>query len=327
MSNLPEIPTVSIAILNWNGQKWLEKFLPSVCKTTYAGAEIWVIDNGSNDKSREFLSRHFPEVRQIHHQQNYGFTEGYNRAMPHFTSPYVVLLNSDVAVEPGWLEPLVEQMETNLNIAAIQPKILSHADPQHFEYAGAAGGYLDILGYPFCRGRLFDHLEVDQGQYDEAQKVGWASGACCMIRTSVIEQIGLFEAAFFAHMEEIDFCWRAQNFGYKILCEPKSVVYHVGGGTLQHGSPRKTFLNVRNSLAMLHKNLPASQLVLKIFLRLVLDGIWGLSLIPKGQWKHVWAIIRAHFAYYGRAYFIGASGERRLYSGVKAYDFPVHGIL
>lgn len=294
-------PQVAILILNWNGKKWLETFLPSVVSTTYPNKQIWVIDNGSTDDSLAFLTAHYPEVIQLPLDKNYGFTVGNNKALPHIQTPYYVLLNSDVEVSPGWLEPLVGLMESDPQIAAIQPKLLAYHDRGSFEYAGAAGGCVDSLAYPFCRGRLFDTLEQDKGQYNQVSEIFWASGACCLIRKSVTDQIGLFEPTFFAHMEEIDFCWRAKNFGYKIMYQPRSVVWHVGGGTLPKTNPRKLFLNIHNSLAMMLRNLPASQLFPKIFLRLCLDGVFSVhSFIFKGDIQVPLAVLKAHFAFYGK---------------------------
>lgn len=292
--------TVTVLILNWNGRNWLEQFLPSVMATTYAHAQILVADNGSTDDSIAFLQKNYPAVRILQHAKNHGFTGGNNLAIPAIDTPYVALLNSDVEVSPDWLQPLVEQMDADPLVASVQPKILAQKQKTHFEYAGAAGGYIDRFAYPFCRGRIFDLTEEDQGQYNDVQEIFWASGACCLIRKSVIDEIGLFEERFFAHMEEIDFCWRAKNHGYKILVAPDSVVYHVGGGTLQKSNPRKTFLNIHNSLAMMYKNLPSSQIFPKIFMRLVLDGVWGVKLITAGEFKHTWAIIRAHFTFYSQ---------------------------
>ena len=289
---------VTVLILNWNGKNWLEKFLPSVMATSYQDVEILVADNASSDDSVAFLQEHYPTVRILQHEKNHGFTGGNNLAIPAIESPYIVLLNSDVEVTPDWLQPMIALLESDDTIASIQPKILAQMQKTHFEYAGAAGGYIDRFAYPFCRGRIFDLAEEDQGQYDDAREIFWASGACCMIRKSVIDEIGLFEERFFAHMEEIDFCWRAKNHGYKVMVEPKSLVYHVGGGTLQKSNPRKTFLNIHNSLAMMYKNLPGYQIFPKIFTRLVLDGVWGAKLFLGGEFKHTLAIIRAHFAFY-----------------------------
>ena len=316
---------VTVVILNWNGRDLLEKFLPSVLASTYDKAEIWVADNGSTDDSVAFVQSQFPTIKVVELGENYGFAEGNNRAVELVETPYTILLNSDVEVDANWIGPLVSVLEKNPEVAAVQPKIRSYHNKEYFEYAGAAGGMMDKLGYPFCRGRVFTHLEKDEGQYEEPADIFWASGACCAIRTAVIREIGLFDGAYFAHMEEIDFCWRALNHGYRVVYEPQSLVFHVGGGTLDYANPRKTFLNVRNSLATLMKNLPQGQVLPKIFTRLVLDGIWGISLLLKGQFGGLWAIIRAHFAFYGRI------GEYRAFRR-QAYqtppkDFPTSGFL
>jgi GT2 family glycosyltransferase len=293
-------PPVTVVILNWNGRAWLERFLPSVLATSYPQVRILVVDNASTDDSLAFVQEHFPTVDVLPLDENYGFAEGNNRALPVIDTPYFVLLNSDVEVTPGWLSPLVERMEAHPKLAALQPKLLSWHQREHFEYAGAAGGFLDRFGYPFCRGRMFDAVEKDQGQYDQPVEVFWATGACLMIRTEVAREIGLFQPDFFAHWEEIDFCWRAHNLGYRIGCEPRGVVYHVGGGTLSTQNPRKTFLNVRNSLGALLLNLPARQLFPKILARLLLDGVWALKALTRNDWGTIGAIFRAHWAFFGK---------------------------
>ncbi|MEM6264307.1 MAG: glycosyltransferase family 2 protein [Bacteroidota bacterium] len=313
------MPEVSVLILNWNGRSWLEQFLPSVMATTYAPVKIIVADNGSTDGSVGWLGAHYPEVEVVVLDKNYGFTGGNNRAVSTISSPYVVLLNSDVEVTPGWLEPLVNMAETDPSIAAIQPKVLAYHQKNHFEYAGAAGGFLDALAYPFCRGRMFDTLEEDEGQYEAPMEVAWATGACCLIRKSVLDEIGLFEEEFFAHMEEIDFCWRARNHGYRIMCEPASVVYHVGGGTLPQGNPRKTFLNVHNSLVMMYKNLPDDQLFPKIFQRLVLDGIWAVKAITSGDFTVIVAVFKAHWRFFLRTGYWRKRRKETYPSGVSGF--------
>lgn len=318
-------PAVTVLILNWNGKRYLDQFLPSVLSSTYPNFEVLVADNGSEDGSIEFLERTYPEVRILDHGHNYGFTEGNNKALPHIDSPYVVLLNSDVEVSSGWLEPLVALAESDESVASVQPKIRAFHQKTHFEYAGASGGYMDRYAYPFCRGRLFDELEADEGQYEDARQVFWATGACCLLRKSILDEIGLFEPSFFAHMEEIDFCWRAQNKGYKIMVEPKSMVYHVGGGTLPQGNPWKTFLNVHNSLAMMYKNLPANIRFGRIFTRLMLDGVWGMRSLLGGDFKTVWAILRAHFRFYSK---LGFWKERRMATyGEESIPMPQQGWL
>ena len=314
---------VTIAILNWNGKGWLEKFLPSVLATNYDSYEVLVIDNASTDDSVEFLKKEFPSVRVEILDQNYGFTGGYNRSLAFINSPYIVLLNSDVEVEPNWLDPLVKAMDNDEKIASIQPKILAHHDKTVFEYAGAAGGFIDRLGYPFCRGRIFDTVEQDKGQYDESMDIFWATGACCMVRKSVIDEIGLFEEKFFAHMEEIDFCWRAKNFGYRIVCEPTSVVYHVGGGALPKENPFKTYLNVRNSLSCMYLNLPERQRFVKIFTRLVLDGVWGAKAFISLDFGSIGAILKGHFHFYGRLSYL-KKRRKTIYNG-KVKSIPSEG--
>ena len=296
-------PKVSIAILNWNGKSWLEKFLPFVQKSSYPNHEIIVIDNASTDDSIPFLKENYPEAKLLVWADNYGFAEGYNKLIEHVDAPYVILLNSDVEVPEGWIEPLVERMESDKELISVQPKILAHYKKTLFEYAGACGGYMDYFAYPFCRGRIFDTVEEDTGQHDSFQEVFWATGACCMLRTEYVKKIGLFQPEFFAHMEEIDFCWRAKNFGYKVGCEPASQVYHVGGGALPPSSPFKTYLNVRNSLAAMLLNLPASQLVPKIFARLCLDGVWSVKALLGGDVKGVFSVLKAHVHFYQKVPF------------------------
>ena len=293
------MPTpVTIVILNWNGRGYLEEFLPSVLATDYEDFTVLVVDNGSTDDSVKWLAEHHADVELLALPENFGFTTGNNKALPHVRTPYFVLLNNDVEVDPGWLRPLVEVMDRDHKVAAVQPKLLALQDRERFEYAGAAGGYIDVLGYPFNRGRLFDVTEADQGQYEEECEIFWSTGACMLVRKSVTDEIGLFEDRYFAHMEEIDFCWRAKNCGYKIMYTPKGVAWHLGGGTLPKTNPRKTFLNARNSLATLLKNFPSHQVGYKFFFRLCLDGVWGIRSLLKGEFKIVWAIVRAHFAIY-----------------------------
>ncbi len=289
---------VTVVILNWNGKKWLEKFLPSVDSTTYHPCEILIVDNGSTDDSIAFVQQNYPHFRLLELGKNHGFAQGNNLALPEVRTPYFALLNSDVEVTPNWLEPLVAEMDRKPKLASVQPKILAWNRKEQFEYAGACGGYLDALGYPFCRGRIFDTLESDNGQYDSPQDVFWATGACCLIRKSVVDKIGLFDPDFFAHMEEIDFCWRAQNHGYNISCQPQSTVYHVGGGTLPQGNPRKTFLNARNNLWMLYKNLPKSSLVSTLAMRIGLDYIWIAKSILSGEFSSAKAILKGHRAFF-----------------------------
>ncbi|MEZ5028863.1 MAG: glycosyltransferase family 2 protein, partial [Ferruginibacter sp.] len=266
-------PSVAIVILNWNGKPFLEKFLPSVKVSAYKFKKIIVADNASTDDSVNFLQKVHPEISIIQNESNLGFAKGYNNALKKIEADYYVLLNSDVEVTPGWIEPVISLMETNKAIAACQPKILAYADKETFEYAGASGGWIDKFGYPFMRGRIFDDCEKDNGQYNDVQPCFWASGAAFFVRSSVYHQLGGLDEFFFAHQEEIDFCWRVQLAGHKVYVQPASVVYHVGGGTLPKGNSRKTFLNFRNNLIMLYKNLPTAAALWKLPFRIMLDAV------------------------------------------------------
>lgn len=288
---------VAVVILNYNGQKFLETFLPSVIENA-DGYEIIIADNASTDGSLAFLQNHYPTLKTIQLPNNQGFAGGYNNALKGIEAEYYVLLNSDVEVSANWTKPIIDLMDTDKSIAACQPKIRSYHQKTHFEYAGAAGGYIDWLGYPFCRGRIFDSYEEDKGQYDDTQEIFWATGACMFVRADVFHQLSGFDAHFFAHMEEIDLCWRMKNNGHKIMYSSGSTVYHVGGGTLHKSNPRKTFLNYRNGLAMLYKNIPADKLFSTILLRLILDGISGIKLLVDGSFADFLAVIKAHFAFY-----------------------------
>ncbi len=288
------MPSVAIVILNYNGRQFLEKFLPSVLLTTYRKARIYIADNASTDDSVSFVQNHFSQVGIIENPSNEGFAKGYNTALKQVNADYYMLLNSDVEITPGWIEPLLELMETDEQIAACQPKVLGYHDKSKFEYAGACGGWIDSFGYPFNRGRVFEDCETDSGQYDDARPVFWASGAALMIRKKVFDELGGFDEHFFAHQEEIDLCWRTQLAGYKIYVQPSSVVYHVGGGTLKKGSSRKAFLNYRNNLVMLAKNLPLAQSTWKIPFRLCLDHVAGLKHLISGDGGSFVAVIKAH---------------------------------
>jgi GT2 family glycosyltransferase len=283
----------AIVILNWNGRHFLQQFLPSVL-TNSPGCEVIVADNASTDDSVIFLEQQFPEVRVIRLTQNHGFCQGYNLALQQVDADYYVLLNSDVEVTPGWVEPIIAMLDADNSIAACQPKVLSHQHPDFFEYAGAGGGMIDTLGYPFCRGRLFETLEEDSGQYNDVQEMFWATGACMFVRAKLYHELGGLEPAFFAHMEEIDFCWRVKNAGYKVMYNGQSKVYHVGGGTLHKSNPRKTFLNFRNGLALLYKNLPSSELIPTITLRVLMDWLAAFRMLIAGQTKDARAILDAH---------------------------------
>lgn len=276
----------------------LRRYLPSVvANTREEGVEIVVADNGSTDSSRDVLRKEFPSVRVIELDRNYGFAEGYNRALAETDSTYTVLLNSDVEVTAGWLLPLLDYMDSNPSVAAVQPKILSDTDRKRFEHAGAAGGYLDALGYPFCRGRIVGYTAEDRGQYDMPADVLWTSGACMCVRTDIYKRVGGLDAAFFAHMEEIDFCWRLNCRGYRLVCLPKSKVYHLGGGALNYESPRKTYLNFRNNLLMLYKNLPARYLLWVLLVRFFLDYVAALQLLLTGKPANARAAVKARLDY------------------------------
>jgi GT2 family glycosyltransferase len=291
---------VSIVILNWNGKSFLEQFLPTLIKhTKHPDAEIVVADNGSTDDSMEFMEKEFPSIRTLRLEKNHGFSGGYNRALEQIDSTYYLLLNSDIEVCEGWLDPLLKEMEENERVAACTPKILNYHQKTHFEYAGAAGGFIDRFGYPFCRGRIFDAMEEDLGQYDESTEIFWGTGACLMIRSELWKEVGGLDDLFFAHMEEIDLCWRLKRMGHVILSVPSSKVYHVGGGTLERGNPMKTFLNFRNNLLLLHKNLPPDRRASTLFIRKIFDGISALRFLLQGAFKDFWAVLRAHRAFYG----------------------------
>jgi GT2 family glycosyltransferase len=286
---------VSIVILNYNGVKYLQQFLPSVMATQYENYEVVVADNGSSDDSISFLKSNFPGVKLITSLTNEGFAGGYNWALKQIQADYYVLLNSDVEVSPNWISPMVDILESDKLIAACQPKLLAQKEPNSFEYAGAAGGWMDTFGYPFSRGRIFDVCEQDMGQYNDAIPIFWASGASLMIRSRVFHELEGFDTHFFAHQEEIDLCWRIQLAGYKIFCCPAAKVYHVGAGTLPRGG-RKVFLNFRNNLVMICKNLPFSELAWKLPFRLALDAISAWKGLLSGDVSFFTAIAKAHFA-------------------------------
>ncbi len=288
---------VAVVILNWNGKSFLEKFLPIVIKYS-SSAQIIVADNQSSDDSVSFLKQHFPEVRIIINPSNDGFSTGYNLALKQVEAEYYVLLNSDVEVTEKWIEPIMDLMDSNKQIAACQPKILDYNHKTTFEYAGAAGGFMDKYGYPFCRGRIFNSLEEDKGQYNNSTEVFWATGACMFVRAEAFWKVGGFDDDYFAHMEEIDVCWRMKNIGYQIYVEPKSLVYHVGGGTLNKLSPRKTYLNFRNNLITLTKNASPRFLFFKIIYRMILDGVAAFKFLAEGHGSHFIAVIKAHFSFY-----------------------------
>ena len=288
---------VAVVILNYNGEKFLRDFLGNVVQNS-PEADIYIIDNASVDGSLTFVSDNFSDVKIIRLKENLGFAGGYNQGLKDVPNPYFLLLNSDVEVTPGWLVPLISRIKSEDKVAAVQPKILDYYKKDTFEYAGAAGGFLDIFGYAFCRGRVFETLEKDLGQYEDATEIFWATGACFLVKSDVFMSFGGFDGRFFEHMEEIDICWRINNAGLKIFYEPKSAVFHVGGGTLHKSNPFKTFLNYRNNLAMMFKNLPGKYLFPIIIFRMILDGISALKFLKEGSFKDIWAIIRAHFAFY-----------------------------
>lgn len=290
-------PKVAVVILNWNGRKHLEQFLPSVTAATYANYEVIVADNGSKDDSLSFLQMKYRDIKTIQFKENYGFARGYNEALKQVSADYYVLLNSDVEVKPDWLEPMVELLEKDRSIAACQPKILSWNNKHLFEYAGAAGGWLDEYGYPFAKGRVFDICEEDKGQYDQCEPIFWASGAALFIRPAVFHAVKGFDEYFFAHQEEIDLCWRIQLAGYKIYSCPASIVYHVGGGTLPKGNSLKTYLNFRNNRIMLSKNLPLSKKIWVMPVRNLLDGISAWKGLLTGDGGYFIAILRAQLAF------------------------------
>ncbi len=292
---------IAVVILNWNGKEYLEKFLPFVVKhSAYRDTEVIVADNGSTDHSVAFVSDHFPSVRVITLGKNYGFARGYHKALGEIQAKYFVLLNSDVEVTPEWLIPLYNMMELHPQMGACMPKILSYHQRDHFEYAGASGGYIDRFGYPFCRGRILSQIEKDHGQYDAFSEIFWASGACMFVRATAYEQAGGLDGAFFAHMEEIDLCWRMHRTGWKVAVVPASRIYHVGGGTLPNNNPSKLYLNYRNSLFMLFKNLPVFQLIPVVLMRMILDGFSAILYLVQGNPRFFFAVIRAHLAFQRR---------------------------
>lgn len=288
---------IAVVILNWNGVQLLEKFLPSVIAYS-PEATVYVADNASTDSSVTFVQTHFPSVKIVINKDNYGFAKGYNEALKHIEADVYALVNSDIEVTENWLSPIIQTFKNEPNTAVIQPKILDFKNKEYFEYAGAAGGFIDKFGFPFCRGRIFDTIEKDNGQYDTDIEIFWASGACFFIRSGIYKQLKGFDDDFFAHQEEIDLCWRILNKGYTIKYCHSSKVYHVGGATLQEGSPMKTFLNFRNSLAMMVKNLPTASLFPVLVFRLFLDGIAGARFLLQGKWRHFYMILKSHFYFY-----------------------------
>ena len=322
---------IAVVILNWNGMLLLEKFLPSIVEYS-PEATIYVVDNASTDDSNSFIKAFFPTVTIVKNESNLGFASGYNEALKSIDAEIYALVNSDIEVTKNWLQPIIKTFETESSTAIIQPKILDYKRKEYFEYAGAAGGFIDQYGYPYCRGRIFDTLEKDNGQYDDNCEIFWASGACFFIRSQVYNSLNGFDGEFFAHQEEIDLCWRAINEGYKIKYNSQSSVYHVGGATLQQGNPMKTFLNFRNSLLMLTKNLPKEKLYKILLGRMVLDGVAGIQFLIKGKPKHLWAILKAHWSFYGfynRYYKKRSKAQTEKYYNVKSivYSYFIRKVI
>lgn len=315
-------PHVAIALLNYNGRKHLETYLPSVLNVTYPNHSIWVIDNASTDDSVAFLQQHFPQVKLVVNPMNGGFAQGYNMGLQHIDAPYILLLNTDVAVTPGFLHPLTDSMERQPNMAFIQPRICADKNPQYFEYAGAGGGLMDMLGYPFCRGRLFESVEKDDGQYNDEQLLFWASGAAMLVRKKVFDDLGGFYPFFFMHNEEIDLCWRALNNGWTVGYNGNAVVYHLGGGSLAKESPRKTWFNFRNNLIMLTRNMPISWLVLLLPIRLGLDMAAALQMLLSNNSSNALSVIKAWGAFLSWLVMPGSQkwpGNRQSFRGPGRY--------
>jgi len=289
---------VAIVILNWNGRELLKQFLPTMINCTGKEAEIYVADNASTDDSVAFIKTNFPQVKIIQNKSNGGFAKGYNEALQHIDADIYALVNSDIEVTKNWIQPIVDEFNNSENTAIIQPKIIDHKNKEKFEYAGAGGGFIDFFGYPYCRGRIFSVLENDTQQYNDTTEIFWASGACFFIRSNVYHRLGGFDEQYFAHQEEIDLCWRAENQGYTIKYVGTSKVYHIGGATLHEASPRKTFLNFRNSLFTVLKNVPKRYLFFVVFFRLILDAVAGIKFCLELKPIHTWAIIKAHFNFY-----------------------------
>lgn len=290
---------IAVAILNWNGKQHLETYLPSVVQHS-SNHEIYVIDNGSTDDSVAFIRSTYPTINIVQLDDNYGFCGGYNKGLAQISADYFILLNSDIEVTANWIDIQLEEIKKDPSIVACQPKIKAFKDKTKFEHAGASGGYIDLLGYPFCRGRIFMNEETDTGQYNETQDIFWATGAALLIKADIFHKLGGLDETFFAHMEEIDLCWRIKNAGYRIISVPKSEVFHLGGATLNYDNPRKTYLNFRNGLAIMLKNLPGSYVIPVILMRMILDGVAGIEFFILGYFSHTWAVVRAHFAFYKR---------------------------
>ncbi len=288
---------VAIVVLNYNGLSLLQEYLPYVVQH-HSQKDIYIIDNASTDESVLWIHNNYPQITVIRNAKNYGFAKGYNEGLKHIIADYYVLMNNDIRTTENWLSPIIEFMENNKDVAVCVPKLLDDKNPEMFEYAGACGGFIDVLGYPFCRGRVFLSLEKDEHQYDDVTEIFWATGACMVVKSEIFKSIGGFDEDFFAHMEEIDLCWRIKNIGFKVFVYPYSVVYHLGGGTLHKINPHKTYLNFRNSLITLIKNHPYKKLWIKVLLRLLLDGIAGIKFLLEGHGMHTISVIKAHFYFY-----------------------------
>lgn len=293
---------IAIIILNWNGQKLLAQFLPSVVNFSAQKADIYIADNASTDGSIAYVQEFFPAVKIVENATNSGYAKGYNDALQMIEADIYCLLNSDVEVTENWLDPILKVFKADEKTAIIQPKLLDFKNKTKFEYAGAGGGFVDLYGYPFCRGRIFNHLETDQGQFNDETDIFWASGACLFIRSKIYHQLEGFDENYFAHQEEIDLCWRTQNIGYKVKYVGSATVYHVGGATLQETNPQKTYLNFRNSLLSVLKNVPKKWLLFVVFSRLLLDGVAGVKFIIELRPIHTWAILKAHLSFYKNFY-------------------------
>ncbi len=292
-------PKIAIVILNWNGVKLFPDFLPSLIEHSKGdNIELIVADNGSTDNSLAYLEKNFPSVTLLDLKTNYGFAKGYNVALEQIDADYFVLVNSDVKVSENWIQPCIQHFESDKKVAAVQPKILSYHQPEYFEYAGAAGGFIDQFGYPFCRGRILNKVEKDEGQYQTPGQIFWASGACMFVKAEAFRSAGGLDPLFWAHMEEIDLCWRLKNQGMKIVYEPQSVIYHLGGGSLSYGDSHKVYLNFRNNLYMLYKNLPENKFKRILFIRMVLDGVAAAKFLLGLEWKAFLAVAKAHATFY-----------------------------
>ena len=311
---------VAVVILNWNGKKLLEQFLPSIVNFSTEQAEIYVADNASSDHSVSYVKEHFPSVKIIENTINGGYAKGYNDALQSIKAGLYCLINSDVEVTENWLPPIIEVFQKEENTAIIQPKLLDFKNKAKFEYAGAGGGFIDLYGYPYCRGRVFNRLETDEGQFDDVSEIFWASGACFFIRSEVYHKLGGFDEDYFAHQEEVDLCWRVQNEGYDVKYVGTSTVFHVGGATLQESNPQKTFLNFRNSLLNVIKNVPKQWFLFVVFSRLILDGVAGVKFLLELRPIHTWAILRAHLSLY-KNFFKFLKKRRKLQ---KKYEYNLH---